>query len=354
MTTLAFDPAALPGRPTTEPAQPAAKTALAPVQAAPSSALAVYAPDSTEAALAEWAATDDLLDGMDHLGVATPYLVITQNSTKIVSQHGLTPGHFIYTPTLEQYDAVDAIIVGTLFQRVMSRKYNPNAEQQERPICRSLDGVHGTGSSEFDATTKDKFVTLSNDKTREAPLHIEAGRVCADCPFAAWGKGKGDKPGCGEHYVNLLYLPDLGLPAVFDVRSTAIKPFRTLRNVWAPRSMVYAGDIKKQHGITIPARLAAVVPMTLKEERPPGKAAYFVPVFGAVKPSSLESIGKVAEMKSLFDDIRKDLVTRGVEQVAEPDDPSDGNSDAQQHSAPSGGAWSTRFAAPPAGDPMAR
>lgn len=236
---------------------------------------------AVEAVPEEWAT------GLEDVGVGD---VVIPRLTIIHDQ-----GKFKNNLSNEEFDTIDAIVLGLVKQRVM---WDAKVEDGDKPECKSPDFEHGFPNVRDDIPKDKRFPwEISNFKPEDFPPENGINGLvtlpCTSCIFNQWGKGDWNQPPCAEqHTYPLLYTPDGGeswVPALFTTQKTGIKPSKQFISSFA-QTKTPMFTARTTIGLTLQSR---------------GSVKYSVPTFRRTGPSERENWGQYSEQyRTIRDYIR--------------------------------------------------
>ena len=219
-----------------------------------------------------------LLAGLD-LGVAgtenlekgdigmPPRLRISQPNRPIKIGDGkAAPGSIVNTLTGEQWTKLELVVV---VYRPHTRALWPEPfNANDKPLCVSDDGVHPT----------------RGDEMMTGP--------CRTCPMAQFVDGK--KPRCADQRNFLVWLPDIGEPAILTMQSTAIKEAKQLT------ALAQTQGLKKT--VTMTA-------LQIEDSR----GTWFVPRFSKGRPLPVKEILEIVEIRDELKNLQTFADTERIE-----------------------------------------
>lgn len=326
----ATESAAAPATPTPAPQPPAAEPTAEPraeLQVAPPPATTALTLGGLTLDTSEWEGEDDLGD-MTELGTTIPAVFIAYERSKAVKDQGAQAGLWTHRGTLAQQAELDLVMLDVLKQRVLRPKFDARADEQLPPICMSVDGDTGSGSTDFDGDFEGKPMTLPNDDRHEGRFSIPPSQSCERCVYSKWtGKRRNrTKPACAETYAIVAYERTWG-PVVIRVHGASIKHLRAHRDRWLPAVRRIAILFAQQHGVRLPAKLLGRFALSVQPEE-----NYYVPAFGPVEPTDEALLAEVLQSKPLLDALREQLTSTDifeeVDDFGAAEEPGDGEGDA--------------------------
>lgn len=261
-----------------------------------------------------------MLDSLNTLGQSVPWVVIEQKPSKEAVDNGRIAGLWTHAATGEQKDALDLVLVTTLAQRSFRLPFDPNAEQQKPPVCRSLDGVRGCGSGMFDV-----------DFGGRNPFAIPSGRLCEKCEFSQWKTDPATRKrsqACGDIHVLICHEVEWG-PIAIPIRRTGIPPLRKAKNAWFPTMQRVMAQRAKAKKPAVPANLVVHFPAKLEKK---GTAnTYYVPAFGTVNEIDENRLTDILLAADLFGALREQIMhDDSLDQVDNGDPEQDDSFDPEQ------------------------
>lgn len=262
-------------------------------------------------------------DAMKHLGVALPLVKIEYLKTQEAIDARRIEGYWT-SHTGEQKQVLDVVLVLMSFQRMYQAAYDPDAKEQARPICRSLDGVHGVGSQK---------------------AGIQEGQTCATCRYSKWttvrderGKERRTQP-CADTFALLLHERDWG-PIMWFVRRTGIPLFRKFNGTLGAKAMQIRGARLRGDAPDVPV-VNLLGRFTLATQKTP---THFLPVFGSVEATDEERIVEIAQALPLYVALRERLKSVDIDLPVD-DEPEEHPADdggRQANGASTSGGWGNR------------
>lgn len=230
---------------------------------------------------------DEWATGLEDVGVGD---VVIPRLTIIHDQ-----GRFKNNLSNEEFETIDAVVLGLVKQRVM---WDAVVEDGDKPECKSPDFEHGFPNVRDDIP-KDKRFPWEKSNFNPADFPPENGinglvtLPCSSCIFTQWDKGDWKQPPCAEqHTYPLVYTPDGGdtwIPALFTTQKTGIKPSKQFISSFA-QTKTPMFTARTTIGLTLQSR---------------GSVKYSVPTFRRTGPSERENWAEYAEQyRTIRDYIR--------------------------------------------------
>jgi hypothetical protein len=232
------------------------------------------------------------LEDIDRSDIAIPRL-------RILHKEGL----FENAQTKQQFEVLDAIVLGLVKQRIM---WDATVEDDDVPQCKSPDFTHGFPNTRDDIEKRLRFPwgksNFDKDDLRvlATPEYNSNGHgvlPCGNCVFQLWDKGDWKRPPCNEqHTYPLLVVQGKGTddedyyPALLTVQRSSIKNSRN-----------YVGGFKARN-----TPMYTVYTQITLEQQSKGTNKYSVPVFKQGEGTPREDWRQFAvQMRSIREFVRQ-------------------------------------------------